>query len=121
MQLVSLVLLSSVIKAGLSFAGISASLDLHPELHPVSTRHAPAGEGPFGSPFGSDSRYTLLLRSQHWIRTRRGRDQIPVLRADFPQKRDWRMEGAALFCDYGGELTYLIVPTRILTWIDPIT
>jgi len=31
------------------------------------------------------------------------------------------MEGAALCCDYGGELDYAIVPTRILTWIDPIT
>ena len=30
-----------------------------------------------------------------------GVNQITVLRADFPQKCDWGMEGAALCCNYG--------------------
>lgn len=45
-QIVPLVLLSSIFKAGLSFAFISTSFDLNPYLHPISTWPAPAGAVP---------------------------------------------------------------------------
>ncbi|MDP3395807.1 MAG: hypothetical protein Q8S57_03965 [Methanoregula sp.] len=45
-QIVPIVLLSSIFKAGLSFAFISTSFDLNPYLHPISTRPAPAGAAP---------------------------------------------------------------------------